>query len=859
MHHSRNYLLLTLLTLSACSSSEPTYSDSRAIEGGSEAQQTDSESQDTGQEVSDTMTVRAQKNALMASTRVELGNDAFERGDFQGAATHYAAASLLDPSNVQARDGSRRSQAALAGNGYDIDSAENVLQTAQARATANRIRVEGIVRDGDRALAQGQYSKAAEHYLIAKQAVDYSPNLAIGALDAKIVHSKYEQAVSARNNFESAERENMAGEAAVEAASLKADRVNYRANLIATHLSDANEHFLNGFPEKTVATLDTLLRIDPGNANAIGLRAIALETVHQNRSARTSSQFREQWQRTFEDLRHIAVPAASNFSFDVDYYNEVVAKRSSLDTTGDVKKVDATTLGINEKLDSTMITPSFENSLEEIVPNLSAFSGVNFFITRAVQDDIDEDLKMIRINFKNPLPISTVLRIMEDVMLRQVKFVVRNGAVYVVTSDEADTESVTRQYEVRDIVNTIKDFPLPDYNLAPSGGIEPSEEELPESEATVLSADELQTTIEESIEPDSWDGELHSLSIENGTLIAHHRPEVLDEIAQMLEDLREPANIMVDIKVRFLLVEDSFLEDVGVDFRGLGDDATSGVPGDAGVINNVFNDFGDSTNYGSPGAPGVLGTGQDVGAAYSESGQDLLIISRTEQLYDSQLSYGDDDFEASGGFAMQYAWLDDTELQMILRAVKKSKRSELVIEPSLMVHNTARANLVVANQVSYISDFDVEIASSASIADPIVSVANDGVFLDVRPVVTADRRFVWIDVRPTVAKLKRPIATLQTSLGTGSPVNLMLPELELQKVRTRALVPDGGTLLLGGMKTVKEKSLESGVPFLSDIPILSFFFSRKGQYETYQKLLILLTAKIILPEEHEPTPVPTRL
>jgi type II secretory pathway component GspD/PulD (secretin)/tetratricopeptide (TPR) repeat protein len=859
MPHSRNYLLLTLLTLGACSSSEPSNADSFATDNGSEVQQAGSEFQNTEQEVGEAMTVKAQRNSLMARTRVELGNSAFERGDFQGAAIHYAAASLLDPSNVQARDGSRRSQAALAGNGYDIDSAENVLQTAQARATANRIRVEGIVRDGDQAMIQGQYSKAAEHYLIAKQAVDYNPDLAIGSLDAKIIHSKYEQAVSARNDFESAERENMAGEAAAEAASLKADRVNYRDNLIATHLSEANEHYLNGFPEKTVATLETLLQIDPGNQNAIGLRAIALESVHQNRSERTSSQFREQWQRTFEDLRHIAVPADSHFSFDVDYYNEVVAKRSSLDATGDVKEVDATTLRINEKLDGTMITPSFENSLEEIVPNLSAFSGVNFFITRAVQDDIDEDLKMIRINFKNPLPISTVLRIMEDVMLRQVKFVVRNGAVYVVTSEEADTESVTRQYEVRDIVNTIKDFPLPDYNLAPSGGIEPSEEELPESEATVLSADELQTTIEESIEPDSWDGELHSLSIENGTLIAHHRPEVLDEIAQMLEDLREPANIMVDIKVRFLLVEDSFLEDVGVDFRGLGDNATSGVPGDSGEINNVFNDFGDSTNYGSPGAPGVLGTGQDVGAAYSESGQDFLVIARTEQLYDSQLGDGDDNFEASGGFAMQYAWLDDTELQMILRAVKKSKRSELVIEPSLMVHNTARASLVVANQVSYISDFDVEIASSASIADPIVSVANDGVFLDVRPVVTADRRFVWIDVRPTVAKLKRPIATLQTSLGTGSPVNLMLPELELQKVRTRALVPDGGTLLLGGMKTVKEKSLESGVPFLSDIPILSFFFSRKGSYETYQKLLILLTAKIILPEEYEPTPLPTRL
>jgi hypothetical protein len=104
----------------------------------------------------------------MASVRVELGSDAFDRGDFQGAATHYAAAALLDPANVQARDGSRRSQAAIAGNSYDIDSAENVLQTAQARATASRIRIEGIVRDGDRALSQGQYTKAAEYYLIGK-------------------------------------------------------------------------------------------------------------------------------------------------------------------------------------------------------------------------------------------------------------------------------------------------------------------------------------------------------------------------------------------------------------------------------------------------------------------------------------------------------------------------------------------------------------------------------------------------------------------------------------------------------------------------------------------------------------------
>jgi type II secretory pathway component GspD/PulD (secretin) len=125
-------------------------------------------------------------------------------------------------------------------------------------------------------------------------------------------------------------------------------------------------------------------------------------------------------------------------------------------------------------------------------------------------------------------------------------------------------------------------------------------------------------------------------------------------------------------------------------------------------------------------------------------------------------------------------------------------------------------------------------------------------------VVTADRRFVWVDVRPTVATLKRPIPTFQTSLGTGSPVTLMLPELELQKIRTRAFVPDGGTLLLGGMKLVDQQDLESGVPFLDRIPVLSFFFTRKGTFESYRKLIILLSARIILPRELEPAPLPGR-
>ena len=47
--------------------------------------------------------------------------------------------------------------------------------------------------------------------------------------------------------------------------------------------------------------------------------------------------------------------------------------------------------------------------------------------------------------------------------------------------------------------------------------------------------------------------------------------------------------------------------------------------------------------------------------------------------------------------------------------------------------------------------------------------------------------------------------------------------------------------------------MTSGVPFLSDIPILGGLFSRSGEYTSKRKLIILLKATIVAPEEHEPS------
>jgi type II secretory pathway component GspD/PulD (secretin) len=134
-----------------------------------------------------------------------------------------------------------------------------------------------------------------------------------------------------------------------------------------------------------------------------------------------------------------------------------------------------------------------------------------------------------------------------------------------------------------------------------------------------------------------------------------------------------------------------------------------------------------------------------------------------------------------------------------------------------------------------------------------VQTIRDGIILDVRPIVSADRRFITMELRPTVADLVRPIPTFLTSLATGPPVVIQVPEIEISRVRTTVTMPDGGTLMLGGIRFFRDMVAESGVPVLSKIPILSFFFSRKAKQIQRRNLLILIKAEVVVPEEHAPS------
>ena len=70
-------------------------------------------------------------------------------------------------------------------------------------------------------------------------------------------------------------------------------------------------------------------------------------------------------------------------------------------------------------------------------------------------------------------------------------------------------------------------------------------------------------------------------------------------------------------------------------------------------------------------------------------------------------------------------------------------------------------------------------------------------------------------------------------------------------MQTTVAVPDGGTVLMGGLKRLSEGRNEYGPPMLSKIPYISRLFKNVAYGRTAESLLIMVTPRIIIQEEEE--------
>jgi type II secretory pathway component GspD/PulD (secretin) len=134
-----------------------------------------------------------------------------------------------------------------------------------------------------------------------------------------------------------------------------------------------------------------------------------------------------------------------------------------------------------------------------------------------------------------------------------------------------------------------------------------------------------------------------------------------------------------------------------------------------------------------------------------------------------------------------------------------------------------------------------------------------------QPVVSGDRRYVRLNITQTMTNLASatvplfPITTIVTPVfdggAQGQPVPftqyIQQPVFTTISVQTTVVVPDGGTVLLGGLKTLSEGRNEFGPPVISKIPYINRLFRNIGYGRDVSTLMMMVTPRIIINREEQ--------
>ena len=441
--------------------------------------------------------------------------------------------------------------------------------------------------------------------------------------------------------------------------------------------------------------------------------------------------------------------------------------------------------------------------------------------------------------------------------------------------------------------------------------------------------------IQNTVSPQSWNtvggqGAIQPFAT-NLSIVVSQTQEVHEEIADLLEQLRRLQDLQVTIEVRFIRLNDTFFERIGVDFdfniqtgvqsplnmtaiptqsnsslsplssgiqaapgsrsQTIGLDLT-GMPGVAMGSGGTSAGGLGGGGGGGLGGGGQGGGGTTAGQTAAQQTPSFFSIPFRQNSFGSatvpSLPGLPDPATSAANFG--FAILSDIEAYFLIQAAQGNTRSNVMQAPKVTLFNGQNAFISDQTQRPFVTSVVPVVGDFAAAQQPVITVLSEGTAVNVQAVVSSDRRFVRLTLVPFFSQIgkveqfqfegtrstKSKSSDEKTGLagdaaaGAGLNANLQtqgkssaeqevfsqgttiqLPEFIMTTVTTTVSVPDGGTVLLGGIKRLREGRNEFGVPILSKIPYINRLFKNVGMGRTTDSLMLMVTPRIIIQEEEE--------
>lgn len=649
--------------------------------------------------------------------------------------------------------------------------------------------------------------------------------------------------------------------------------------------------------EEALGQLELLLAIDPQHNNALILKQTLEDTVSFRKQLEIEKEKSRERVGILLKTEESGIPYAEEMTYPKNW-REIVAKptRQPEEAAGQDPANALVEKQLDEIVDLSGLSP--EMPLREAIEALrnSVDPPLKIFVNYS---DLYNNANIDQTTPINMDPLAGVrLRRALELLLQsvsagfaQLAYTISDGVITIATEDSLPPNQEVRVYNITDLVSRPAD-----YYVSAGGGaggtgggggrggggggggggqggggggqgggyfteeFEEDEEELDRDtirEEATERMNNLIYLIQDTVAPDSWldfGGTATITAYETKKLVILQTPENHREIEQLLRDMRKALGHQVAIEARFLVVGENFLEEIGLDVFGFID------------LGDRFGQFDYRLNtfeLAEPSPTGISGS-WDIG-------------SSTVQ-FPTGYPQGNPQFISTGSmlgfFGGRFGGiLDNLQASFLIRATQAKKNTESLVAPKVTVMSGESATLQVRRTIRYALPPTISISGTGTTGTTgggTTGIGGGSTFqqnygeiptgptLNITPTITPDRKHVLLNI---VAELWDFLG-FETSLvetpipgGVGGQAtdvftyNVSLPQTERSRVKTRVNVPDGGTLLLGGLKRSAGVEKEVGVPILSKIPVIGRVFTSRSKVDDQNVLLILVKPTIILQEE----------
>ncbi|WP_415918923.1 secretin N-terminal domain-containing protein [Tateyamaria sp. SN6-1] len=188
----------------------------------------------------------------------------------------------------------------------------------------------------------------------------------------------------------------------------------------------------------------------------------------------------------------------------------------------------------------------------------------------------------------------------------------------------------------------------------------------------------------------------------------------------------------------------------------------------------------------------------------------------------------------SGGFVGGAAQNGEDGIAGLLTAITTSTSTRLLSTPSIMTLNNQEAEIVVAQNVPFVTGSFSQVGESNQPDNPFQTIERQdvGLTLTVTPQINADRT-VRLEIEQEVSSL-----TNGTSAAGG--------EITARRaLSTTVLVRDSNVIMLGGLLEDGSGSVAQRVPGISKLPLVGGLFRGKNATEDQRVLLVMLRPRVV--------------